>query len=86
MPNKRQEDLTAVRFGKLEPQDADSFIERTQAAGITANAMDWIPNRRVLRLVPPGVRLPLQVVCGTKWSVALMDCGGFLPAALPVNS
>ena len=65
MPNKRQEDLTAVRFGKLEPQDADSFIERTQAAGITANAMDWIPNRRVLRLVPPGFRLPLQVVCGT---------------------
>ena len=65
MPNKRQQDLTAVRFGKLEPQEADSFIERTQAAGFTADAIDWIPNRRVLRLVPPEFRLPLQVVCGT---------------------
>jgi hypothetical protein len=65
MPNKGQEDLTAVRFGKLEPLEADSFIERTQAAGIDANAMDWIPNRRVLRLIPRGFRLPLQLVRGT---------------------
>ena len=64
IPNKRQQDLTAVRFGKLEPQEADSFVERTQAAGFTADAIDWIPNRRVLRLVPHGFRLPLQVVCG----------------------
>ena len=64
MPNKRQEDLATVHFGKLEPQQADSFIERSQAAGITADAMDWIPNRRVLRLIPLGFRLPLQVVRG----------------------
>ena len=30
MPNKRLEDLTAIRFGKLEPQEADSFIEQLQ--------------------------------------------------------
>ena len=68
MSNQPKKNSVAVHWGTLKPSGPDSFIERTREAGFTADAMDWTPNRRVLKLVPPDFRLPLQVVCGTDGS------------------
>ncbi len=64
MPRKRQANLVGSRWGQLVTKPADEYTVKMVAAGWSAEAMEWKPNRRVLKYVPSDFRLPLQLIAG----------------------
>ena len=64
MPRQRQTNLVGSSYGQLVKRPSDSLTEKKGAAGLSTEAIEWKPNRRILKRVPQDFRLPLQLVTG----------------------
>lgn len=66
MPRHRKTSLVGLNLGQLLTKSGDAFTEKTLAAGLSVEAMEWKPNRRVLKGIPSGFFLPLQMITGNE--------------------
>lgn len=64
MPRQRQTNLVGSSYGQFVKRPSDSLTEKKGAAGLSTEAIEWKPNRRILKRVPQDFRLPLQLVTG----------------------